>query len=165
MTYLLLTVFSFTLAVFVNSMSVYLQRQRHIYDKFENGLLVHILIITPFWLVFALLIGGLDQAYLIDMPKYPALGYLLVIIALALFVASIRQIGSGALVNANFFRKDKTKFINRGVYEYLKNPIYDSYSLLFIGVGFALSNAVFFIIAGFSFVGLNVIESKVERLE
>ena len=28
-----------------------------------------------------------------------------------------------------------------------------------------LRGAVFFIIAGFSFVGLNVIESKVERLE
>ncbi len=164
MTYLLLTIFSFNLAIFVNSMSVYLQRHNHSYDRFENSLLVHSLIITPFWVLFVLLVGGLDQAYKIDMPNFSVIGYALVLAAVGLFALSIKEIGSGALVNANLFRKNKTKPTLSGVYRYLKNPIYDSYLLLFIGVGFALSNAIFFIIAATSFFGLNIIESRVERI-
>jgi len=121
-------------------------------------------VITPFWLTFVLLISGLNQAYGIDMPEYPSVGYLLIVIATSLFVVSIRQIGSGALVNANFFQKSRVKPISTGVYKFLKNPIYDSYSLLFMGLGFALSNAAFFVIAGVSFIGLNIIESKIERM-
>jgi len=162
--YLTLTALSLVLAITVNSASVYLHRRWRIYDGFENGLLVHGLVITPFWLTFVLLISGLNQAYGIDMPEYPSVGYLLIVIATSLFVVSIRQIGSGALVNANFFQKSRVKPISTGVYKFLKNPIYDSYSLLFMGLGFALSNAAFFVIAGVSFIGLNIIESKIERM-
>jgi protein-S-isoprenylcysteine O-methyltransferase Ste14 len=165
MTYFTLTLLSVILAITVNSVSVYLQKHRRVYDKFDNGLMVHSIVITPCWVIFALLLSELNQVYEIDIPEYPVAGYLLIGIAICLFVASIRQIGSGALINANFFQKQETKPVKSGVYKYLKNPIYDSYFLVFIGLGLALSNATFFIIAGISFIGLNIIESKIERIE
>lgn len=165
MGYLLLTSLILVLAIAVNSTSVYFQKDRRFYDRFDSGLLVHGLVITPLWLVFALLLAELNQTFGIDMPEYPIVGYLLIVVALSLFVMSIKQVGSSALVNANFFQKSKVKPISTGVYKFLKNPIYDSYFLLFIGLGFALSNAAFFIIAGISYIGLNIIESKVERIE
>lgn len=112
-----------------------------------------------------MLLGNLNKMFSISIIKVPFIGYGLIAIAIGLFVVSTSQIGSGALVNVNFFQKNKTKYVTTGVYKYLKNPIYDSYFLLFIGLGFALSNAAFFIIAGLSFVGLNIIEGKIERIE
>jgi len=165
MVYLILTTLSLILAVAVNSTSVYLQKHKLFYDKFERGLLVHGLTITPFWVLFALLLSGLNGTYKIDIPEYLGVGYLSVIIAIGLFVVSIRQLGLGALVNANFFKKNSIKPVSLGIYKLFKDPIYDSYFLLFIGLGFAMSNAAFFIIATISFIGLNIIESKVERIE
>lgn len=156
---------SLVLAVAVNSTSVYRQKHRRTYDRFNNGLLIHILVIMPFWVLFVVLLSGLNQAYSINISKYPTFGYSLIVIAMLLFVTSIRQIGYGALVNANFFQKNIGKPVSKGVYKYLKNPIYDSYLLVFIGLGFVLANAAFFIIAGLSFVGLNIIEGKIERIE
>jgi protein-S-isoprenylcysteine O-methyltransferase Ste14 len=156
------TSLSLLAAVAVNSCSVYMQRRRHVYDKFRHGLLVHALVILPFWLLFGLLVSTLDGHYKLQTMSLPVLGYLLTVLAALIFVAAVYVLGPGSLINSNFFKPEA--FTQKGIYRYLKDPIYDSYWLLFLALGFMTSNAAFFIIAGLSFVGLNVIESRMERI-
>lgn len=158
---MLITCFSLLLAVAVNSCSVYLQKQRRIYDKFRHGLLVHGLIILPFWLAFGFLASTLGSNYRLPTIPLPALGYVLTAAAICMFVTAVYSLGPGSLVNSNFFKA--TAFTKKGIYKFLRNPIYDSYWLFFLALGFITSNAAFFIIAGLSFIGLNVIESRIER--
>lgn len=159
---MLITSFSLLLAVAINSCSVYMQRHRHIYDKFRHGLLLHALIILPFWLLLGFFLSTLDQHYKLETVSLPILGYLLVILAASIFLAAIYVLGPGSLINSNFFKAGCAT--EKGIYKYLKNPIYDSYWLFFLAVGFITSNAAFFIIAGLSFIGLNIIESGIERI-
>ncbi len=163
MRYLMLTITAFILAITVNSTSVYLQKQWGIYKRFKHGMYVHGLVITPAWVLFILLLSGLNRHYTINIPHTGVAGPLLVLVAIVLFVAAISKIGSQALLNGNFFKK--VKIVNTGVYRYVKNPIYDSYALLFTGLGLTLHNGSFLIIAATSLLGLNVVESKIEQIK
>lgn len=162
MSYMLITSFSLLLAVGVNSCSVYMQRHRRIYDKFRHGMLLHALIILPFWLLFGFLLSTLDKHYKLQTISLPMLGYLLVVLATSIFIAAVYVLGPGSLINSNFFEAGHAT--KKGIYKYLKHPMYDSYWLLFLALGFITSNAAFFIIAGVSFIGLNIIESRIERI-
>lgn len=159
---MLTTSFSLLLAVAVNSCSVYMQRRRRIYDKFRHGLLLHALVILPFWLLFGFLVSTLDKHYKLQTVSLPILGYLLVALATSIFIAAIYVLGPGSLINSNFFKAERAT--QKGIYKFLKNPIYDSYWLFFLALGFITSNAAFFIVAGLSFIGLNIIESGIERI-
>ncbi|WP_343576959.1 methyltransferase [Mycobacterium sp.] len=162
MAYMLATSFSLLLAVLVNSCSVYMQRRRGVYDKFRHGQLVHAVIILPFWLLFGFLASTLNMHYKLPGVSLPGLGYVLAVSAAVIFIAAVYILGPGSLINSNFFRPGAAA--SRGIYRYFKNPIYDSYWVFFLALGFVTSNSAFFIIAGLSFIGLNVIESRIERI-
>jgi protein-S-isoprenylcysteine O-methyltransferase Ste14 len=83
------------------------------------------------------------------------------VVAVLLVAASIKTIGLQALTNGNFFGKAKVTKSN--IYRYLNNPIYDGYFLLFIALGLLYGNAVFYVLALQSFIGLNLIETYFER--
>jgi protein-S-isoprenylcysteine O-methyltransferase Ste14 len=159
---MLITVLSLLLAVAVNSCSVYMQKQRRVYDKFRHGLLLHALIILPFWLLFGFLVGALDKHYRLQTISLPVLGYGLAALAACIFISAVYVLGPGSLINSNFFKP--RPFTHDGIYKYLKDPTYDSYWLLFLALGFITSNGAFFVIAGLSFIGLNVIESRIEKI-
>ncbi len=163
MRYLLLTITAFILAITVNSTSVFLQKQHGIYKRFKYGMYVHGLVITPAWALFILLLSGLNRRYIVTIPHTGVVGPLLVLVSSVLFVAAVSKVGTQALLNGNFFKK--VEFINTGVYRYVKNPIYDSYALLFIGLGLTLHNGSFLIIAIVNLIGLNVVESKIEQIK
>ena len=158
--YLLITLVSFCLAVAINSTSVYLQKTRRIYDRSNHGLLLHATLISVFWLIFVGFLSQLNLHSSIATPSWPIISYGLVIGAAMLFAISIRALGSGALINANFFQNSKV--VSSSVYRYIKNPIYDSYLLLFLALGMIYGNAAYLLVALTSFIGLNIIESKVE---
>jgi len=162
MSYFVLTSIIFVLAITVNSLSVFLQKRYRLYDKFHHGWMIHSLIILPFWLLFTILVSQLDSHYTapFDLPILTWLGYGLITMSIVMFTFAIREVGSQALVNGNFFGKGK--MVNSGIYRFLKNPIYDSYMLFFVGLGFSFSNAAFFFLAVISYIGLNAIESRVE---
>ena len=162
MSYFVLTSIIFVLAITVNSLSVFLQKQHSVYDKFHHGWMLHSLIILPFWLLFTILVSQLNRHYIVsfDLPVSTWFGYGLIMMGTVMFTFAVREVGSQALVNGNFFGKGK--IVNSGIYRFLKNPIYDSYVLFFLGLGFSLSNAAFFFFAVMSYIGLNIIESRVE---
>lgn len=161
MAYMLITCCSLLLAVAVNSCSVHLQKRRRVYDKFRHGMLLHALIILPFWLLFGFLASTLGRNYQLPTISLPAFGFALATLAASIFIAAVYTLGPGSLINSNFFKV--TEFTQNGIYKFLKNPIYDSYWLFFLAFGFITSNAAYFIIAGLSFIGLNVVESRIER--
>jgi protein-S-isoprenylcysteine O-methyltransferase Ste14 len=162
MSYMLITSVSLLLAAAVNSCSVYLQSHHRIYERFRHGLLLHTLIILPFWLLFGLLLSMLDKHYRLQTISLPILGYLLAVLAVSIFVAAVYVLGPGSLININLFNARRAT--RKGIYKYFKDPIYDSYWLLFLALGFVTSNAAFFIISGLSFISLNIIESAIERI-
>lgn len=150
-------------AIGVNSMSVYAQRRWKVYDRFgKNALTVHSVIIGLFW---ALFIGSeflLSQSsWRLDEPNR-LIGLTVMGVALSLFVAAMRQIGAGGLGNSNFFGGGIKKL--RGVYLYLYDPIYWSYSLWFLGLAYVTGQKGFFVITIISVIGLIGIESRVERV-
>ena len=164
MTYLLLTALCFIAAVTVNSVSVYAQKDNKTYDKFRHGLLIHTLVITPFWAFFIAMVGGLNQAVNIVIPSIPGIGLVLIIVAASMLGLSIKEVGAQALVNGNFFSKKTTVHSKSGIYKFLRDPIYDGYFVMFIGYGLFYANAAFFVLATLSFLGLNVIESHIEKI-
>lgn len=91
----------------------------------------------------------------------PIIGYAFIALAILMFGLAIREIGWSSLFNSNWFGREKIS--HSRIFKLLENPIYDSYILIFIGAALAGGNAAYFVIALQSYVGLNIIEGKVEK--
>lgn len=163
MGYLLLTCVMFALAIGINSGSVFAQKRFGFYDRWpNNGWLLHSLVILPFWTIFIYLLINLNSHYLLRFQAVPFLGYVLFGLATLLFGLAICEIGSQSLLNGNWFGRGQIS--HAGIFNFLENPIYDSYLLAFIGAALAGGNTAYFVIALESYIGLNIIESQVEKI-
>lgn len=160
--YFLLTCMVLAIAVGINSTSVYAQKRFRFYDRHKNGWLWHSLTILPAWVVFVYLLINVNSHYELRFDSLPTIGYVLYTLAILFFGLAMHKIGWKSLLNGNWFGRGKVA--RSGIFKYLKNPIYDSYFLAFAGAAFASSNAAYFIIALESYIGLNVIQSRVEQL-
>lgn len=153
-------------AVAINSLSVYMQKRYKFYTrKFgSKDQTVHSLVILPFWAVFVALVARLhdNQLFHYEFINLWVAGGILVTAATALFIGAIRSIGTGALVNANFFKPQKK--VSEGVYRYFKNPIYDSYAILLFGLGLIYSNWGYVLLSALAWILLIYIETKVEKV-
>jgi protein-S-isoprenylcysteine O-methyltransferase Ste14 len=164
MGYLLLTCVMFALAIGINSGSVFAQKHFKFYNRWRNnGWLLHSLVILPFWTIFIYLLLNLNSHYLIRFQAVPVIGYIFFALATLLFGLAIREIGWQSLLNGNWFGRGKIS--HSGIFTFLKNPIYDSYLLAFIGAALAGGNAAYFVIALESYIGLNIIERQVEQIK
>ncbi len=142
---------------------MYLQRKYRIYNifgRFSN--VVHATLISIFWGIFVLtLIFSAGTSARIWQGNR-SLGVGIWIVAIGIFNMSIRQIGLGALFNDVFFGKKPRKL--KGIYKYLQDPIYCSYLLGFIGAFMYGGKLIYLILGIISYLGLNLIESKTEKL-
>lgn len=164
MRYLLLTCAMFALAIGINSGSVFAQRRFAFYNRWNNyGWLVHILTILPFWVIFIYLLINLNSYYLLQFRAVPIVGYIFSALATLLFSLAIREIGWQSLLNGNWFGRGRIARV--GIFRFLKDPMYDSYLLGFIGAALVGGNAAYFIIALESYIGLNIIEGRVEQTQ
>ncbi|WP_343602214.1 methyltransferase [Mycobacterium sp.] len=164
MGYLLLTCVMFALAIGVNSGSVFVQKRFEFYNRRHiNGWLLHSLVILPCWAIFVYLLVNLNSHYLLRFPAVPVVGYIFFALATLLFGLAIREIGWQSLANGNWFGRGKMAHV--GIFKFLKNPIYDSYLLAFIGVALTRGNAAYLVIALESYIGLNVIETRLEQVQ
>lgn len=160
---LLLASLLFVLAVIVNSASVYLHKRYRIYARFgKHANTSHSFVILPLWVLFALTASKMNGAHQLKVRwGFEWVGGVLIITAISLFVIAIRAIGNQALVNGDVFKP--TKRTDAGVYKLLKNPIYDSYTILLLGLGFAYQNYGYVILAVLSVPLLHVIEVRAEN--
>jgi len=163
MGYMVLTCVVFALATAVNSASVYIQKRYRLYSQRRYGWLLHSLVILPLWALFVYLLLSLNAAYTINFHAVPITGYLCFVLALLIFGIAIHQLGWQSLLNGNWFGQGQLS--HGGIFRVLKNPIYDSYLLGFIGASLTTGNAAYLIIAIESYIGLNLIESHIEQIK
>ncbi|OBJ81393.1 hypothetical protein A9W97_02400 [Mycobacterium gordonae] len=164
MGYLLLTCVIFTVAIGINTGSVFAQKHFGFYNRWhKNGWLLHSLVILPLWTIAIYLLLNVDRHYRLRFPAMPVIGYAFFALATLVFGLAIREIGWSSLLNGNWFGRGK---ISRArIFAVLENPIYDSYILAFIGAALMRGNAAYFVIAVQSYIGLNIIESRVEKIK
>lgn len=148
--------------ILFNSGMVYLQKSRNIYQKFgSKAFTVHSLLISIPWGLFIgteFLAGRSDWRL---AHASPFVGIIIMAAALALFIAAIKEIGWNALGNGYFFGRPLRNL--KGIYRYIKEPIYWSYTVWFFGLGFLTSMKVFFVYSIISVIGLVWFEAWVER--
>ena len=152
------------LTIAVNSASVYLQKTRRIYDKFgSRGYAVHTGLISFVWGAFIITEFLANRSTWRFSHAHPLPGLVIMAVALALFIAALQQVGSNALSNGNFFGRPLRKL--GGVYRYVREPMYMSYAVWFLGLCLLTSMKVFLVYSAITLVGLVGFESYIERPE
>ena len=150
------------LAITANTLLIYLHKTRQIFERFGSyAYTVHGTIISVFWGAFIISEFADSRSSWRLMHSYPVLGYAIMASALILFGLAIQQIGWNALSNGYFFGRPLRKL--GGVYLYIREPIYWSYTIWFAGIGLVTSLKSFFVYSLISIIGLVGIESWVER--
>lgn len=150
------------LTIAVNSTLVYFQKTRNIYQRFgPHAYTVHVWTITIFWGAFIISEFLNNRSTWRLMHSYPLIGYTVMGAALVLFFLAIKQIGWSALGNGNFFGSPHRRL--GGIYNYIREPIYWSYTIWFAGIGLVTSLKSFFVFSIISIIGLVGVESWAER--
>ncbi len=150
----------FILAIFVNSGSVYAQKRHQIYNTFgANAHRIHTVIINTFWGAFLASLFLLAKVSPV-VAQQTFLGWGVIILGGLLFFASVQQIGFDSMSNKDIFTKQKKEL--NGVYVYVHEPMYTSFTMIFFGSGLATGIAGFYYLSLLSLVGLQLVESRIE---
>lgn len=166
MRHLLLTLALFALAAGINTGSVALEQQRQWLTKpfGSRAWAVHMVLITPGWLAFLAFDAQLNYQFQWPLPTVlRPLGAVLVAAALILFAMSFWQLGMRQTFNGHFFGWKASKPLSSGAFRWLKNPMYDSFCLGFIGGALVLTNGAYLVLAVASYLFLNRFEAGVEN--
>ncbi len=157
---------SFALAAGINTASVALQLRTGFLTRryASRAWYVHLALITPGWLLFLYLVSILGRHRGWPLPEQlrPA-GLFMVAASCALWLWTFAQLGAERTANANIFGRGPTEPVERGLFRYLQNPMYDSYILAFAGLALWKANAQYLLLAMESFVLLNLVEAHVEN--
>lgn len=166
MTHLVVTTVVFALAAGINTASVALQQKTSIFTRRfgPSAWYVHLAVITPGWLAFLFLVAGVSRHFRWALPDLlrPA-GVALVLAAVALWLIAAIQLGPERIANGHFFERGPRTALGTGLFRWLRNPVYDSYALAFVGVGLASANGVYLLLAGESYLLCNLMEARVEN--
>lgn len=161
--YEVLSILLLILAIGSNTALVYLQKNHSIYSRFgRHGLTAHRFLLTVFWGLFLASLLLLTNSSWQVNSSLSYIGWGLLLVAVAIFIISLKQIGYGGLINANFFGGETKKL--RGIYNVMNDPIYVSYSLALMAAGFISGLVIFFILSAIAAIGLFGFESKVEEV-
>jgi protein-S-isoprenylcysteine O-methyltransferase Ste14 len=144
-------------AVFWNTSTIYMQKKWRIYDVFvgkKNAQTVHGLLIGFAWLqvaVVSIFVTRSSWAFGAVLP----LGLLIIAGSIWIFITALKDIGSGSLVNSNFFGK---KLHTSGeLYKKLKHPTYISYVMIYVGLGISFGQYGYILAAASLVIGLSVL--------
>jgi len=166
MTYLLLTVGLFALAAGVNTGSVALQqRTGWMTKRFGGGAWwVHLAVVTPGWALFLFFETQLGRHLVWPLPAVLApLGWGLLVVAAVLFAISFLQLGIRRTFNGKFFEAGSPSAVRGLLYRWLRNPMYDSFWISFVGLALSQANAAYLVLAVASYLLLNRLEAGVEN--
>lgn len=121
-----------------------------------NGLLW---IILTFWIIF-IQTGLKDIEFSIPVK---ITGAILVLLGCFLSINNTKKLSLRQAMGYRFFTDEKITWISSGTYSFLKNPIYDGFILVFLGLGFLVGIVANFYLALLSFILLNVILASIEK--
>lgn len=164
---LFLALAMFALAAGVNSASVAWQQRTRVFTRRfgRRGWYVHLALIIPPWLGFFLALPGLSRAVRWSLPqRLRPLGWPILGAALTIWLLAYAKLGLARTANASVFERASQEPVTGGIYRWLREPMYDSYALAFVGQALLSANAVYLLLAAESFVLLNLVEARVERL-
>ena len=166
MRHILLVMTLFAVAVAINTGSVALQqRTQYLSRRFgTRAWHVHLGLVTAAWAAFLLTLidHGVHVRWTLPHALRPA-GLAVLAVSAALWLWAFAQLGVKRLANGNFFGRGPSAAVRGGPFRWLRNPMYDSYALAFVGMGLVTNNAAFFVLAAESYLLLNVIEARVEN--
>jgi protein-S-isoprenylcysteine O-methyltransferase Ste14 len=125
---------------------------------------VHLGLVTTAWGVFVLTLfhPGVQVRWPLSRSLRPA-GFVLLGVSASIWLWAAARLGPTRLANGPFFGRGPATAVRDGPYRWLRNPIYDSYALAFVGAGLVKTNAAFFLLAAESYLLLNVMEAGVEN--
>lgn len=116
------------------------------------------------WLLLTIWIISIQFEPGSTFPKpLVVLGYLLVLAGLVLSGDSLRRLGLKKAMGYRFFNPQEKTWVQKGFYSKLKNPIYDGFVLIFIGLGLSRGISFDFYLALVSFILLNLILAPIEN--
>lgn len=166
MTHLLLTMAAFALAAGINTGSVALQLRTGLLTRRygSKAWYVHLAAVTPAWLLFLYLLSniGRHRGWALPEQLRPA-GIFILVIASGLWLWAFTQLGPERTANGNIFGRGPAEPVDKGPFRLLRNPMYDSYLLAFVGLALWKANAQYFLLALESYLLLNVLEARVEN--
>lgn len=167
MTYFLLTCIVLVIAVLTNSFSAWLQRKYKFYNHLgPTAWNTHQFVIAPAWLVFFVMSTQLGLFLYWPLPfSFPAIGWLLALIAVLVFAAAIQVLGVQSLTNGNLFGYGPKHKVHHGIFRYLNHPIYDSFALGYIAAGFITNNGAYFLLALVLHLLLNHVQANLENID
>lgn len=89
-------------------------------------------------------------------------GAIFFVLGLFLSIKSYSMLGLRRAMGSRFFIEDKERKIQKGLYRRLKNPMYDGFVLIFVGLALFLGINADYYLAIFSFIFLNVFLATIE---
>lgn len=156
-------------AIAVNCVAVWAQKHHRVYDRLfgSRAWTAHIVLLVLAWgtaiaLVVVLVLEGPEVSWPLPTWVRP-FGLVVSLGATLVFGQAIRALGAQALFNGNFFGRGR--FAEGGVYAWLNDPMYVAYTLTFVSVALREADAVYLLFALVSLVGLQGVESRVERID
>jgi protein-S-isoprenylcysteine O-methyltransferase Ste14 len=163
---MLLVMMLFAVAVGVNAGSVALQQRTQLFTRRFGARAwhVHLGLVTAAWAAFVLTLidHGVHVRWTLPHALHPA-GVAVLAVSAALWLWAFAHLGPQRLANGYFFGRGPSAAVRSGPFRWLRNPMYDSYALAFVGVGLVTNNAAFFVLAAESYLLLNIIEARVEN--
>ncbi|MEX2586717.1 MAG: methyltransferase [Actinomycetota bacterium] len=166
MGHLMLTAVAFVLAAGINTASVAVQSRTGVLTRWfgARAWYVHLGITLPAWGAFLFLLVDLGRHVRWPLPEeLVGAGVFLLCASAALWVVTFVQLGPERVANGYFFGRGPTEAVEGGVFRWLRNPMYDSYLMAFLGLALFKANAVYLIMAAESYLLFNVIEARVEN--
>lgn len=162
---LIFGVISISVSVFFNSLLVYLKKNKKgIFTKTKKwSILIHGMIIVPLWISTFLGVIYLSLKDGLSSSMFSLVTSVVVYMSsLIIFYFSVAALGWGSLVNRNVFEGKKNRVVKSGVFKYFNNPMYVSFDLFFVALGLLTGNVSTVLVAAYLFVGLNLVQSKIE---
>lgn len=164
-----LAIAALVVAIAVNCVAVWAQKHHRAYDRLGRWAWpAHIALLVLAWggavaAIVALVRVGPGLSW--PLPAWVRLpGLALGVVATTVFGLAVRQLGVQSLFNGNFFGRGRP-FTHVGVYAWFADPMYVAYTASFVALALREADAVYLLLAVVSYVGLNVVEARVEWFE
>jgi protein-S-isoprenylcysteine O-methyltransferase Ste14 len=155
------------LATGVNSASVWAEGRHRLLSRGfgRHAFAAHLALIAPPW--------SAAVAMIVRLPRHPRgtlpnrlrpLGWGLAAVAAAVWIDAFRRLGPRRTANGDIFGEGPAAPVRSGAYRLLRDPMYDAYALGLGAAALTTGNAAYLALAVESFVVLNVLEARIERL-
>ncbi len=161
------TIIFFTLVTLTHAGGlVYAKRRQNYPADYRNHLWqLHFSINGLLWLAFIIWLLALH----LNLPHsdyptlYKAAGIVSSIVGLLLVIVAYSALGLKNAMGLRFFLPEKAKQVENRLYQFLNNPMYDGFLLVFLGLGLWLGVVEDFYLAVASFIFLNIFLATIEN--